>query len=365
MGNKHTVYFEPVGKEIEVDEEETILDAAFRQGVMLMHGCKEGQCSACKSFLLDGDLDMDNFSTFALNETEEEEGFVLLCRAHAYSDLTVELLSFREEMLDQGIPIQLVYTEVEEIETLTHDIKRLVLKLVDPPEMTFMSGQYAELYIPGTDTHRAYSMANTTESDKRAEFMIKILPGGRFSGLLDEEADGISVGDRMAIKVPFGMFTLREKSEGDIVFIGGGSGMAPILSIIRHMVEKGIERGATYYYGARTREDLFYLDELKELEERLPGFKFVPALSEAGPEDGWEGETGLITDVVQRLEGDLSQKEAYLAGPPPMVDAAIPVLVMKGLDEENVYYDKFTNTGEAEGTETKEESGPDFPGRAG
>jgi propane monooxygenase reductase subunit len=365
MGDKHKVFFEPVGKEIEVDEDETVLDAAFRQGVMLMHGCKEGQCSACKSFLLDGDLDMDNFSTFALNETEEEEGFILLCRAHAYSDLEIELLSFREELLDTGIPIQLVYTEVEEIESLTHDIKRLVLKLVDPPEMTFIPGQYAELYIPGTETHRAYSMANTIESDERAEFIIKFFPGGRFSSLLAEGEDGISVGDRMAMKVPFGMFTLREKSECDMVFIGGGSGMAPILAILRHMAEKGIERGATYYYGARTAKDLFYLDELKELEQKIPGFKFVPALSEPEPEDDWKGETGLITDVVQRLEGDLSGKEAYLAGPPPMIDASLPVLMQKGLDEENIYYDKFTTTGEAEGTETKEESGPDFSGRAG
>jgi propane monooxygenase reductase component len=367
MGKKHKVYFEPVGKEIEVEEDETVLDAAFRQGVMLMHGCKEGQCSACKSFLLDGDLEMDNYSTFALNESELDEGYVLLCRSHAYSDLEVELLSFREEMLDQGIPIQLVYAEVEEIEALTHDIRRLALKLVDPPEMTFISGQYAELYIPGTDTHRAYSMANTPENDKRAEFIIKVYPGGRFSGLLDDDNEnGLSVGDRMTMKVPFGMFMLREKSEGDIVFIGGGSGMAPILSILRHMAEKDIERGATYYYGARTAKDLFYLDEMKELEERMPSFKFVPALSDPDPEDNWEGETGLITDVVQSLEGDLKGKEAYLAGPPPMIDAAIPVLVMKGLDEENVYYDKFTTTGDAgEGEEMEEERGPDFPGRAG
>ena len=167
MGEKHKVRFEPVDIEIEVDEDETVLDAAFRHGVMLMHGCKEGQCSACKSFLLDGDLDMDRFSTFALNEFEEEEGYVLLCKAHAYSDLEIELLSFREEMLNTGVPLQLIDAEVEEIEDLTHDIKRLVLKLVDPPEMNFLPGQYAELYIPGTDEHRAYSMANTTTSDER------------------------------------------------------------------------------------------------------------------------------------------------------------------------------------------------------
>ncbi len=363
MGEKHKVRFEPVDIEIEVDEDETVLDAAFRHGVMLMHGCKEGQCSACKSFLLDGDLEMDRFSTFALNEFEEQEGFVLLCKAHAYSDLEVELLSFREEMLNTGIPLQLVYAEVEEIEALTHDMKRLVLKLVDPPEMNFLPGQYAELFIPETEPeeHRAYSMANTTTSDERAEFIIKVYPGGKFSGLLDGE---LEVGQRMKMKVPFGVFTLREKSEGDMVFIGGGSGMAPILSILRHMAEKGIERKATYYYGARTSKDLIYLDEMKELEERLSGFRFVPALSE--PEDGeeWEGETGLITEVVERLEEDLSASEAYLAGPPPMIDAALPVLMKKGVEEESIYFDKFTITAhDEEGEEMESESGPDFPGK--
>jgi propane monooxygenase reductase component len=372
MGEKHKVRFEPVDIEIEVDEDETVLEAAFKHGVMLMHGCKEGQCSACKSFLLDGDLEMDRWSTFALNEFEEEEGYVLLCRSHAYSDLEVELLSYHEGMLQTGIPLQLVYAEVEEIEALTHDMKRLVLKLVDPPEMNFLPGQYAELYIPGTEEHRAYSMANTTSSDERAEFIIKVYPGGRFSGLLgDEVDDGIKVGDSMKVRVPFGMFTMREKSEGDIIFIGGGSGMGPILSLLRHMAEKGIERNATFYYGGRTKKDLFYLDEIQELGEQLPGeFRFVPALSE--PEDDeWDGETGLITDVVGRLEDDLSGTEAYMAGPPPMIDAAIPVLTQMGVDEDDIYYDKFTITAEMEeGEEQGEEaegqgveSGPDFPGK--
>jgi propane monooxygenase reductase component len=362
MGERHKVRFEPVDIEIEVDEDETVLDAAFKHGVMLMHGCKEGQCSACKSFLLDGDLEMDRFSTFALNEFEEQEGFVLLCKAHAYSDLEIELLSFREEMLNTGVPLQLVNAEVEEIEDLTHDIKRLVLKLVDPPEMNFLPGQYAELYIPGTEEHRAYSMANTTTSDERAEFIIKIYPGGKFSGLLDGE---LEVGQGIKMKVPFGVFTLREKSEGDVIFVGGGSGMAPILSILRHMAEKGIERKATYYYGARTKKDLFYLDEIRELGEQMPGeFRFVPALSEPEDEDDWDGEIGVITDVVKRLEEDLSETEAYMAGPPPMIDAALPVLMQLGLDEDNIYYDKFTITAhEEEGEEMESESGPDFPGK--
>ena len=354
---KHTVRFEPVGIEIEVDEEETVLDAAFRQGVSLFHGCKEGQCSACKQFLLDGDLDMDRFSTFALNEYEEEEGYVLLCRSYAYSDLEVELIHYDEDMMRMGIPIQEVEAEVEEIETLASDTKRLLLNLVDPPELAFRAGQYVELYVPGSDDeHRAYSMANTPYSDKHAEFIIRIFPDGKFSSLLESD---LKVGDNIQMKVPYGVFMLREDSDSDVIFIGGGTGIAPLLSILRYMAQKGIERNATFYFGARRRKDLFYVDEIRELGERLPGeFRFVPALSEPEPDDEWDGETGLITDVVERLEEDLTGAEAYLAGPPPMIDAALPVLGSKGVEEDKIYYDKFTESGEIEGEEEKEETGP-------
>jgi propane monooxygenase reductase subunit len=354
---KHKVRFEPVGIEIEVDEEETVLGGAFRQGVSLFHGCKEGQCAACKQFLLDGYLEMDRYSTFALNEFEEEEGYVLLCRSHAYSDLEIELIYYDEDMIRMGIPIQEVRAEVEEIESLTPEIKRLLLKLVDPPEMAFRAGQFAEIFVPGSEEHRAYSMANTPYSDKRAEFIIRVFPDGTFSSLLE---GGLKVGDSLRMNVPYGVFMLREDSDSDVIFIGGGTGMAPLLSILRYMVQKGIERNATFYFGARTRKDLFYLDKIRELGERLPGeFRFVPALSEPGPHDEWDGETGLITDVVHRLEGDLTGTEAYLAGPPPMIDAALPVLARKGIEEDKIFYDKFTESGEIEGEEAKEQTGPE------
>jgi propane monooxygenase reductase subunit len=343
----HKVRFQPVGIEIEVNEDETVLNAAFRQGVSLTHGCREGQCSACKSFLLDGDLEMEKYSTFALPEYESEEGYVLLCRSHAYSDLEVELINYDEDILRLGIPIVTLQTIVEEIEPLTHDIKRLVLKFAEPGQkMLFTAGQYADIRIPGSDEHRAYSMANTPSNNDHLEFMIKIFPGGRFSSLLE---GGIRVGQELVVKGPYGVFMLREKSNSDIVCIGGGSGMAPLWSLLNSMAERSVERKATYFYGARTRKDLFYLDRLKQLEERLPGFRFVPALSMATPEDEWDGETGLITEVLDRnLEAGQTQMQAYLCGPPPMIDAAIPVLVRKGIGEDRIFFDKFTETGKVE-----------------
>lgn len=343
----HKVRFQPVDIEIEVNEDETVLNAAFRQGISLTHGCREGQCSACKSFLLDGDIEMKKYSTFALPDYESEEGYVLLCRCHAYSDLEVELLNYDEDIIRLGVPIESFQTTVEEIESLTHDIKRLVLKINEPErKMKFTAGQYSSLRIPGTEVERGYSMANTPSTTDRLEFMIKMIPGGQFSSLLD---GGITVGQEMEAKGPYGVFMLREKTESDIICIGGGSGMAPLWSLLNSMAERGIQRKATFFYGARNRRDLFYLDQLQQLEERLPGFRFIPALSMATEEDAWEGETGLITEVLERhLAEGQKHTQAYLCGPPPMIDAAIPVLVRKGINEDRIFFDKFTPTGQEE-----------------
>src|SRR5438552_8851323 len=158
MADKHVVRFEPVGIEIEVDEDQTILRAAFEQGVMLMHGCKEGQCSACKSFVLDGDdIELDRYSTFALPDFEREEGFTLLCRPHEYEDVTIELVNYDEDMIRSGLPIPMAVAEVAEINRVTHDLQHLVLTLVEPTELKFFPGQYVDIAVPGTEATRSFS----------------------------------------------------------------------------------------------------------------------------------------------------------------------------------------------------------------
>jgi propane monooxygenase reductase component len=346
MGEKHTVRLEPVGIEFEVDEDETVLRGAFRQGLQLMHGCKEGQCSACKSFLLDGEVDLDRYSTFALPDFELDEGWTLLCRAHALTDLEVELINYDEEVLKGGVPLQSATCRVTAVDALTHDIRRLELELLEPAALEFHPGQYVDISIPGADGHhRSFSMANPPTDKGRLEFMIKLYPDGRFSGLLG--SGQIGPGDRLEIQGPYGVFTLRDQSPRRLIFIGGGAGMAPILCLLRHMAELGVERDAVYYYGARRETDLFHREELEALGQKLPSFRFVPALSEAD----WEGETGLITDVVERCEPDFADVDAYVCGPPPMVEAAQGLLMAKGVPESRIYFDKFTTT-ETEETST-------------
>ncbi len=344
MGEKHVVRFEPVGIEIEVDEDQTILRAAAEQGVQLMHGCKEGQCAACKSFVLEGeDIELDRYSTFALPDFEKEEGQTLLCRAHPYEDLVIELLNYDEEIIRGGLPLRRGVVEVVSNQPLTHDLRHLVVRLVEPQEIKFFPGQYMDFQVPGTEETRSFSMANTPNRDGLFEFVIKIYPGGLFSEYLAEK---VQPGDQLRVEAPFGTFTLRESRTSDLLFVGGGAGMAPMLGLLRSMAERGVRRRVTFYYGARTSADLCFTDELAELGGRLTDFAFVPALSHAPDDDGWAGERGMVTEVVRRRETNLAGVDAYVCGPPPMVDAAVATLTALGVAENNIFYDKFTTTGE-------------------
>ncbi|MBW3638989.1 MAG: 2Fe-2S iron-sulfur cluster binding domain-containing protein [Actinobacteria bacterium] len=348
MADKHTVRFEPVGIEIEVDESQTVLRAAAEQGIMLMHGCKEGQCAACKSFLLEGeDVEHDSYSTFALPDSEKDEGFTLLCRAHVYEDVTIELLNYDEEMIRSGLPIQNTIGTVVSNESVTHDIRHLVLAVPPDADFRFFPGQYVDISIPGSGDSRSFSMANISAKESgQLEFIIKCYPDGVFSGYLANE---LSVGDELPISGPFGVFTLRD-SQSDLVFVGGGAGMAPILSVLRSLAERDPNRKATYYYGARGKRDLCFEDELRALKQELPNFTYVPALSEPADGDDWDGEVGLITDVVRKHEQDLRRADAYVCGPPPMVEAAIELLGELGAPSNRIFYDKFTSTGEPDTT---------------
>lgn len=344
MADTHRISFEPVDIEMEVNEDEKILDAAFRQGIHLMHGCREGQCSACKSYILEGDIQMERYSTFACNDAEVEEGYVLLCRAHAYSDCTIELLNFDEDELLNSAPLQDVRTEVVELTEHTHDIVGLKLRPVQPVGFEFKAGQYADLDIPGTAETRSFSMATTPSTADHLEFLIKKYPGGRFSSLLE---GAIAVGDVIELHGPYGNFTLKSGHVLPLVLVGGGAGMAPVLALLRHLSETVDTRRIRFYYGARTAADLFYLDEIQRLGQTLPDFEFVVALSESSAgaaTHGVRAQDGMVTAVVEANEPELHRSEVYLCGPPPMVDAALAMAEQLGVPDDQVFYDKFTTS---------------------
>jgi propane monooxygenase reductase component len=336
----HTVRFEPVGVEMEVEEGETVLDAAFRQGVTLMHGCKEGQCASCESVLCQGDIELLKYSTFALPDYEREQDRILLCRTLAYSDLVVELLNFDEYLLSRSIPVRSYHGRITGLESLTHDIRRLEIVTDEP--LKFWAGQYVDITVPGTGVTRSFSMANPPSRNSRLEFIIKMYPNGAFSSLLK---DTLRIDDELQFKGPYGTCLRHENRPGPMILVGGGSGMAPLLSILTDLVESGEQRCVRFFYGARTRRDLFMLNQIHELGLRLKDFSYIPALSGPGIEADWKGETGFIHQVLERhlqREPLAGEADAYSCGPPPMIDTVLPVLQMNGVEPENSHFDKFT-----------------------
>ena len=336
----HKVRFEPVGIEMEVEEGETVLDAAFRQGISLMHGCKEGQCGSCKSRLIDGDIELLKYSTFALPDYESDTDHILLCRTHAYSDINVELLNYDEDLLSRSIAVKDFAGSIVKISALTHDIRLLEIEIERP--LKFWAGQYVDLTLSDHSITRAFSMANAPGEATNLRFIIKKYPNGAFSSLLD---GGLKAGDRVNAKGPYGTCFRRENRPGPMVLVGGGSGMSPLWSILSDHIASGEQRPIRFFYGARTRLDLFHLDELAAIAAKLPDFKFIPALSHASDEDKWEGETGFVHEVVARhlrAENFAGAMDAYACGPTPMIDAMLPVLQMNNVEPDHIYFDKFT-----------------------
>ncbi|MBP0582842.1 2Fe-2S iron-sulfur cluster binding domain-containing protein [Labrys sp. LIt4] len=346
MSGAHTVRLEPVGVEFEVEHGETVLNAAFRQGIALPHGCKEGQCSACKCVLLDGEVDMLKYSTFALNDMEKDSGHVLLCRTIAYSDMEVELLNYDEEVLAKSIAVKTYQGRITRIERLTHDIRGIEISLNSP--MKFWAGQYVDITVTtqkGETLTRSFSMANTPDQTQTLSFIIKKYPEGKFSGELD--AGGIQVGAEVSIVGPFGTCFRREEREGPLILVGAGSGMSPVWSILNDHLASGEQRPVYFFYGARTREDLFHLDRISALVERHPEVRFIPVLSHAGEDGDWQGERGFVHESVGATLKELAidgQGDVYACGPPPMIDALQPVLFMNGFESEHVFFDRFTTS---------------------
>ena len=334
------VYFEPIGEEIECDDEETVLDAAFRQGYSLVYGCREGQCSACKCFLLEGEVSLKRYSTFALSDAEEASGYTLLCRAMPDSDLTVELLHVQDDYRLEHTIVR-GQASVVSSEALTHDIHHLVLAVDEPADFTFTPGQYVDLHVPGSDLTRSFSMANVP-GDGRLEFLIRGYPEGMFSRLLQA---GLAAGTPIAFTGPYGSFRLADSAR-DIVLVAGGSGMAPVLALLRTLAGQASDRRVRFFYGARTQADLFHRDVVAELGARVADFSYTEVLSEPDG-SGWAGATGFVHEAAARAitGGEVSDPEVYTCGPPPMIDALVEELTSAhGVDESDIAYDKFTTS---------------------
>jgi len=319
-------------KTFKVKGGETLLSYFIANKIFIPSACGgKSTCGFCKTKVLTNVGDLLPTETVFINKEEKSQGIRLACQVKVKKDIEI---SFPEYLLGT----KEYKTLVTRVEPLTHDIKHLTLRLDSSDTIVFKPGQYIQFRIPGTEEFRAYSIASSPSRGNEIELIIRLVPGGLCSTYVHEI---LKPGSSATITGPYGDFYLREDSTRDIVCIGGGCGMAPIRSILSSLAEKGMLRKATYFFGARSKNDLFYTEELRQLERDYPSFTYVPALSDPKPADQWDGDVGLITQVVEKHVRDASNSEAYLCGPQPMIDASLKVLTAKGMKQENILYDKF------------------------
>ncbi len=324
-------------KQLTVQGGGDLLRTLGEQKLFLPSACGgRGSCGVCKCRVLDGAGPVLPTETPYLSEEEIANDVRLSCQVKVKQDIRIAV---PEELL----AVEEYRTVVESITELTHDIRGVRFRLPEGETIRFKAGQYVNLRAPAYDkvkepTSRAYSLASAPLDETAVELVIRLVPNGIVTTYVFEH---LAEGDEATIIGPFGDFYLRE-TEREIIFIAGGSGLAPIRSILLDMLEKGIEnRKATFYFGAVSQKDLYYVEEFERIAKEHPWFSFVPALSGREIDPGGY-ETGLITDVVAGHYDDLGNHEAYLCGSPGMIDACIKVLTEKGMPEELIYYDKFS-----------------------
>lgn len=331
----YEVTLEPSGNTIYAKEGQTLLDAIIRGGVQISYGCRHGNCAACKALVLEGDYThMDRVSEYSLLGFERDEGYILLCSTLAESDLAIKV----EEEESDLVFYQVYDFQAEMIENVqaTPDIHLIRMRLLEPVSIAYAAGQYFEFDIPALSETRAYSMATPYQANNELEFHIKRVDHGIGSNYLCN----LSAGSRITGSGPYGQMRLKTRDK-DLLFVAGGSGMAPIKALIEELISEPFEHEAWFFYGARSREDLYLAKKWVELEQQYPYFHFIPALSEKRPDDEWTGEEGYIADAVKRKMGSMPNTDAYLCGPPKLIETTIGVITQLGIRGANIAYDEF------------------------
>jgi len=330
------VTIEPSQHRFQIEAEQSILQAALDAGFILPYGCRDGVCGSCKGKLLSGAVDYGKHQGSALSLEEKRAGYALFCCAKPRTDIVIEC---REIGAAKDIPIKTLPCRVQKMERLAPDVMALFLKLPSNERLQFLPGQYLDILLKD-GRRRSFSLANAPHDDALLQLHLRLAPGGQFTGHV---FDKMKEKDILRFEGPHGSFFLREESDKPILFVAGGTGFAPIKSMIEHALHHAVTRPMTLYWGARTRVDL-YQTHLPELWQALgTQFNYIPVLSEAKLEDDWQGRTGLVHQAVFDDYADLSGYQVYVCGAPAMVDVARrDFIARRNLPPEEFFADSFS-----------------------
>lgn len=343
----HSARITPSGDTIEVGAGDNLLQAALKKGLAWPHNCRVGSCGTCRCRLISGKIKPLNDFSYVLTKEEMDSGVILACQTALRGDVEIEVV------MDQPATAlsqpKTVAGVIERARPLTHDILEVRIRL-DEAMPVYLAGQYAELSVPGViEKPRTYSFASAPENEEpgHISFFIRHVPDGEMTTWLFSAS---REGERVAVTGPYGSFWLRESS-APMLCIAGGSGMAPIKALLEQVSQQGFQRQVTYVFGARTREDLYCLDEMEQIKARGNShFNFIPVLSREPESSAWNGLRGncidilaseSFDDVLASESFDLANSHAYLCGPPAMIDSAIEYLTSAGIGPEHIFYDKF------------------------
>ena len=333
---------EPLGQTIEIEEGQTILDAALRAGIYLPHACCHGLCATCKVQVSDGEIEHGEASSFALMDFERDEGKCLACCATVQGDVVIEA-EIDEDPDAENLPVRDFDGTVARIETLTPTIKGVWIRLDTP--MHFQAGQYVNLELPGGIGSRAFSIASPPSADGEVELNIRIVPGGRGTTYVHET---LRAGERVRITGPYGRFFVKKSAAVPVLFMAGGSGLSSPRSMILDLLAQAGDLPITLVYGQRHRAELYGHEEFLALARAHPYFEYLPCLSHEPEDSGWTGARGFVHDVARdRFDNDFRGRKAYLCGPPAMIDACIATLMQGRLFERDIYTEKFFTAADA------------------
>ena len=317
----------------EIEDGETVLDAALRQGIDLDYGCRHGRCSACKYFLEDGEVDFGGASVYSLSDEEREDGYGLMCCATPLTDLVIQSKVVPDPRAKPQLAPESRVGRVTSVSRVTNSLWHLSLDLDSP--LDFYAGQFVELQLSGTDAWRSYSIASDPANGGELEFIIKYHSGGVFSGHLPD----LSVGAEIAIRGPYGRSYLRD-GDDDLILVATGSGIAPIASMLKAIAREGQNRAVALFYGARTFEDVPHIVERLRRSLQDNARATVHICLTRSP-DIWHGTRGRVTQAIQSEINDASSLSAYVCGSPEMCETVGVLLEAKGIKDGELRYDKF------------------------